>query len=218
MGIRLRFLSWWTPEWFQGKGLDELSVSTIEGLENVLQNNTKIDESSKIVSSSPNNTSLKANLKEKDILNENLHEKRRIMAETHNELVKRMIKTYGYDIALEKGREEMFSKGLSLGQKFRKMLGVGDSQEDLIRAAGILYKVLGINFIIEENENKEMIMIVNHCALAEYYTPETCQILSAADEGVVQGLNPQITINFHERITQGAPCCLASIKKKDVTK
>ena len=35
--------------------------------------------------------------------------------------------------------------------------------------------------------------------LSKYYTPETCQVLSAADEGVVQGLNPNFALNFCEK-------------------
>ena len=106
----------------------------------------------------------------------------------------------------------MFQEGLFLGGKFRKMLGVGNSTDELITAAKILYEVLGIDFTIEETGINEMIMRVNHCSLAEYYTLETCQVLSAADEGVVQGLNPKMKMSFNKRITNGAPCCLASIR------
>jgi len=35
MGFRLRILSWWTPVWLQGKALDELAHSTINGLEKI---------------------------------------------------------------------------------------------------------------------------------------------------------------------------------------
>ena len=54
-------------------------------------------------------------------------------------------------------------------------------------------------------------MFVSHCALAEYYTPDTCQVLSAADEGVVQGLNPHVKIKFTKRITEGCFECLAPL-------
>ena len=96
MGIKLRFLSWWTPEWLKRKGLDELAHSTIQGLENVLHNETSIHKTSKF-DESPQvyNNGLKANLEENIISNKNLNEKRRIMTQTHNELVKAMIEHIG---------------------------------------------------------------------------------------------------------------------------
>jgi hypothetical protein len=213
MGIKLRFLSWWTPGWFQKKGLNQLAHSTINGLEKVLHEETSTDKTSKLDNNPKlSYVRLKANLDERVISNKNLNEKRRIMTQTHNELVETMIKKLGHDKAIEIGSETMFQEGLYLGEKFKKILGVGNNIEDLIIAARILYKVLGIDFTIKETENNEMIMVVNHCALAEYYTPETCQVLSAADEGVVQGLNPTITIKFTERITEGCKKCLAPIK------
>jgi hypothetical protein len=109
----------------------------------------------------------------------------------------------------------MFREGLILGHKFRRILGVGSSLEDLISAARILYKVLGIKFDIKKNKTGEIVMVVNHCDLSEYYRPDTCRVLSAADEGVVQGLNPKIKMKFQERITEGASCCLAPIHMED---
>jgi len=149
------------------------------------------------------------------VLKGNLDERRKTMAITHNKLVKSLINTMGCDEAIKKGRETMFREGLSLGSKFKGILGVGNSLEDLFTAALILYNVLGIKFSIksvEDGKNK-ITMVVSHCALAEYYTPNTCHVLSAADEGVVQGLNPNIQIKFTERITEGCSECLAPIKR-----
>jgi hypothetical protein len=116
----------------------------------------------------------------------------------------------------------MFNEGLSLGTKFKRILGVGDSIDDLFTAARILYSVLGIKFSIkeieEEDEKEKITMVVSHCTLAEYYTPDTCRVLSAADEGVVQGLNPTVNIKFTERITEGRFECLAPIKIESIVK
>lgn len=207
MGLKLRFLSWWTPEWFLKRGLNELAFSTVKGLERVL-----IKEDPKFNNTKLHNTSLKGNL----------NENRKIMAINHNEIVEIMINSVGREKALNLGREAMFNEGLSLGRKFREMLGVGDSTEDLILAAKILYKILGIEFTVKDINNHQndvkMIMVVNRCSLSEYYNGDTCRILSAADEGVVQGLNPQIKMNFTERITEGAPCCLATLRPEDENK
>lgn len=213
MGFKLRLLSWWTPEWFQKKGLDELTHSTVQGLQEVLLKETSEFEKLPLTTSkvSQKKTS-------KIVLKGNLEERRRYMAKTHNELVETMIKTMGRDQAITLGRESMFQAGLSLGQEFKKILGVGDSLEELISAAKILYNVLGIEFNITESEEEGRVMVVHRCFLADYYTTDTCLVLSAADEGVVQGLNPQIKMNFTERITEGAPCCLASLHLEDDNK
>jgi hypothetical protein len=89
-------------------------------------------------------------------------------------------------------------------------LGVGSSFHDLETAAKILYKILGINFKIENKEGN-VIMVVNRCALSKYYSPEACMVLSAADEGVVRGLNENMNMQFKERITEGASECIACI-------
>ncbi|BDZ66960.1 hypothetical protein GCM10025860_04080 [Methanobacterium ferruginis] len=206
MGLKLGLLSWWTPEWFQKRGLDELTHSTIQGLQELILNETSKFEKL------PLTTSELSQIKDsKIVLKGNLEERRRYMAETHNKLVEIMIRTIGKEKAVALGRKAMFSVGLSLGQEFKRIVGVGNSVEELILAAKILYKVLGIEFIIKESENEGLVMVVSHCFLAEYYAPDTCLVLSAADEGVVRGLNPKIKINFTDRITEGCLQCLAPI-------
>lgn len=112
MGIRLQILSWWTPEWLLKKGLNELASATIQGLEELLMENP------------PNkNYYLK-----QVILNDNLDEKRKLMAHIHNKLVKSIIDYMGREDGISRGREVMFQKGLILGQRFRKILGVKKSE------------------------------------------------------------------------------------------
>ncbi|WP_321422723.1 hypothetical protein [uncultured Methanobacterium sp.] len=221
MGLRLRIVSFWTPEWFQKRGLDELAQQTTRGLEKLLEGQADEDLKSNISlkSSKPS----KFNVKRYDmVLKGNLDERRKIMATTHNKLVERMISAMGREEAIKKGRKAMFNEGLSLGVKFKRILGVGNSFDDLFTAARILYDVLGIKFSIkeaeEEGENGKIAMFVSHCTLAEYYTPDTCRVLSAADEGVVQGLNSHVKIKFTKRITEGCFECLAPIKIETISK
>lgn len=219
MGLKLRIISLWTPEWFQKRGLDELARQTTSGLEKLLNDQADEDLKSniplKFSKPSKSNEPSKSNMKHHNmVLKGNLDERRKIMAITHNKLVERMISVMGREEAIKKGRKAMFNKGLSLGAKFKRILGVGNSFDDLFTAARILYDVLGIKFSIEavdKGENGKIAMFVSHCALAEYYTPDTCHVLSAADEGVVQGLNPSVKIKFVKRITEGCFECLAPI-------
>lgn len=217
MGLKLRILSYWTPEWFLKRGLNELARSTINGLEEVLSKDNPEYEGAKTLHSIQSKSHIQ--------LKGNLEEMRINMSRTHNELVESMINSLGRDKAINIGRKAMFKEGLSLGKKFREILGVGDSLEDLISAAKILYKVLGIEFNVKELSKVkgingemategEILMEVHLCALSEYYNGDTCRVLSAADEGVVQGLNPHIKMKFTDRITEGAPCCLATLQLK----
>jgi hypothetical protein len=226
MGLKLRIISLWTPEWFQKRGLDQLAHQTTSGLEKLLNDQT--DENLKFNKPSKSNIPLKSseplksNIKRHDMfLKGNLDERRKIMATTHNKLVERMVSTMGREETIKKGRKAMFNEGLSLGTNFKRILGVGDSIDDLFTAAKILYDVLGIEFSIkavEEGKNEKICMVVTHCALAEYYTPDTCHVLSAADEGVVQGLNPSVRIKFVKRITEGCFECLAPINTEAALK
>ena len=47
------------------------------------------------------------------------------------------------------------------------------------------------------------------------YTPETCRIMSAADEGVLKGLNEKMDLKFMKRITEGAEECTACVNIKN---
>jgi L-2-amino-thiazoline-4-carboxylic acid hydrolase len=205
MSLKILLLSWWTPKWFLKRGLNELAHSTITGLEKVLIK--QVPEYRK----DPESLKYSSNI----LLKGNLKEQRITMAAIHNELVETMIDAFGHDDAIILGRKAMFREGLALGRKFRRILGVGTSLEELISAARILYEILGIEFDIKAFKANKIVMVVNHCALAEYYKPDTCKVMSAADEGVVQGLNPKIKMEFQERITEGASSCLAPIHMED---
>ena len=140
-----------------------------------------------------------------------LDERRAAMATAQNARVKALVDALGREVAVRIGREALFPVGMTLGREARKRLDVGDSAEELGRAAAILYRALGIDFTLEARDGGGMMMRVHRCALAGRYTEEACEILSAADEGVVAGLSPKFRMSFEERMTGGHPCCLARI-------
>lgn len=146
-------------------------------------------------------------------LNEmNLEQLRRKMANDHNAKVSRLVTAIGKEKAISESRKKLFEVGVRLGEKVRLELGVRDSISDILKAAKILYKILGINFQTKRLGNNEVVIFVNRCNLSKYYNDDTCRVLSAADEGVVQGLNPNYKMKFQERITSGATKCKAEIK------
>ena len=136
------------------------------------------------------------------------------MASAHEQRIKLMIQVLGREKTLQLGRETLFRAGQELGSKLKERLGVGESLNELIKAARILYKVLGIDFEVEKI-NDRMFLVVNRCQLADYYSSDTCLVLSATDEGVVQGLNPHLSMKFDQRMAAGFSCCLAPIMIKE---
>ncbi|MCE5214859.1 MAG: L-2-amino-thiazoline-4-carboxylic acid hydrolase [Methanobacterium sp.] len=196
MNIKLLIASYWLPRSILKKELDQVAEVTIGCLDQLVYEVAPRE--------------YRAIHKEKQTMIGDLENRRKIMSTAHNLRVKVLIETLGYDDAVRVGREALFNAGLQLGQEARKRLKVGNSLQDLIRAARVLYQVLGIKFKIRKS-GEEFLMIVDKCLLSKYYTPETCRILSAADEGVFQGLNPNIHMIFTQRMTEGPSECLACI-------
>lgn len=197
MSLKLRIASLWTPKSMLIQELDRVSDETTGALDRLLRQYApnKLDE-----------------LKRKDIpMNGKLEERRAAMASAHNSRVQALVDQLGLDKAIKIGRKSLYKVGLKLGFEARKRLGVSDDEEDLFRAARILYKVLGISFRVNQR-NARTILCIDRCALSNYYSKDACHVLSAADEGVVKGLNSNVDMVFKERITAGAPECIADLK------
>ena len=198
MGLKLLFLSWWTPKSIIYKELGRVDALTTDALEALLKNyshyNNKEEESKKEASSEGS-----------------IEQRRDIMALRHTNLVNSLAEVLGKEEAIRLGREAMFKVGEKLGNETRQKLGVGRSLQDLIKAARILYRVLGIDFEVELQAPNTAILVINRCALAANYSELTCQVLSATDEGTIRGLNKSMNMTFTERITSGLPKCKARI-------
>jgi predicted ArsR family transcriptional regulator len=197
LGVRLLFLSWWTPKYIIYQELCRVDALTTNTLESLLYKHSPSNKRDK----SKNASSPK----------ESVEEKRAVMAVKHSNLVKSIAEVLGKEEAIKLGREAMFKVGEELGIETRQRLGVGKSLKDLIKAAKILYRVLGIDFEVEQQSPTNAILIVNRCALAAHYSELTCQVLSATDEGTIRGLNQNMSMYFTERITGGQRKCKATI-------
>ena len=212
MSIRLKIASLWLPDFILKKELDNVAKNTIDGLNDVMKKYIPwrmeeiIKEDEVLVGARRRIFGL-TNYKFVS-----LEERRAIIAKAHNNRVKILIEELGYENAVQIARKSMYNIGYQLGQEARRKLGVGNDFKDLELAAGILYKVLGIEFKLE-NKGGNIVMTVNRCALSKYYSPEACVILSAADGGVVRCLNENISMEFKERITEGASECIACINE-----
>jgi len=72
--------------------------------------------------------------------------------------------------------------------------------------------VLGIDFDVEWLGKTSASLFVHKCDLAKEYAEVTCLILSATDEGVINGLQPTANMKFKNKITDGSSKCIAEIK------
>jgi len=197
LGLRLLFLYWWTPPFIISSELERVDTLTTNALEALLKkyspDNNKKGETQEVSSGG------------------SIDQKRDGMALKHANLVNSLAEVLGKEEAIRLGREAMFEVGEKLGSETRQKLGVGSNLQDLLRAAKILYRTLGIEFEVEQQNPNNAILIVNRCALATNYSELTCQVLSATDEGTLRGLNQNTNMVFTERITGGQPKCKARI-------
>ena len=198
MGLKLVLLSRWTPNFILKRELDHVYIVTSSALESLLN------------ASNPNGVTSKVIMP----LEGNLKEKRTAMAKEHNRLVEILVGVLGRDEAIRLGRETLFTVGSQLGKETRLKLGANYSFNDLIRSAKVLYRILGISFNLEKISNGTASLTINRCALAKDYSELTCQVLSATDEGVISGLNPNITMSFTQKMTSGCQVCKAKIIAK----
>jgi hypothetical protein len=194
MSIRLRLVSVWMPRFMMAREIERIRSRTDEALDTLLAEHA-----------------LEAPSIGKEELGRTLEERRAAMARGHEKKVRTLIEGVGRERAINLGREALFSTGLALGREAKGRLGVRDTREDLLRAAGVLYRILGIEFIVVAGPEGDR-MEVTRCALSPHYSPEACLILSAVDEGTVSGLGPRAGLLFEKRITDGSPRCVASIR------
>ncbi len=197
VNVKLRLLSFWMPQPIIINEIDRIAAVTIECLNQLLKKYAPDDQL----------------MNEKYVMNGSILMRRRSMAEAQNIRVKNLIESLSYGEAVKIGRKALHQVGLKLGLETRQRLNLNNSQRDLLNAAQILYRVLGIEFHIIEEDNK-IFLIVEKCSLARYYTRETCRILSAVDEGVVHGLNNNYSMIFKKRITEGHSECQACISNE----
>lgn len=197
MSLRAAILSRWTPKYIIRRELARVSELTTAALEALLE--AHAPDALKRVAA-------------KERSARSIDQTRSAMAGRHAALVEALKESMGEEGAIELGRKALFEVGLQLGRDARRRLRTSDEPGDLVRAARILYRVLGIEFRIERSDERSDRMIVNRCALSREYSNLTCKVLSATDEGVIRGLAPRASMTFKERMTSGCQNCIAIIE------
>jgi hypothetical protein len=80
--------------------------------------------------------------------------------------------------------------------------------EDAMAAARMLYGLLDIDL----RGTRDGEITIRRCAFSDTYSAEVCRLVGALDSGLLAGLSGGDRLEFTQRITEGAPCCLARLR------
>jgi hypothetical protein len=196
MGLRLFVLGLWTPQYIIRRELENISNRTTAVLTSLI----------------PKNQSKAFDAYQTQDYPTSIQEQRTAMARKQAELVAALESALGHDEAVQKGRKALFAVGQEIGKQTRSKLGVSENPADLAKAAKILYRVLGIEFDLYWFDRSNAKATITRCALARKYTELTCKVLSATDEGVINGLQPYAEMKFTQYMTSGCRKCSANIQ------
>ena len=97
----------------------------------------------------------------------------------------------------------------SLGARLRTGLRL-HTTEDAMAAARVVYGLLNID--LHGNGRGEV--TVRRCRFSEVYSAEVCRLVGALDSGLLAGLSGADRLEFTQRITEGAPVCLARLRPR----
>jgi len=100
--------------------------------------------------------------------------------------------------------ERLFSGAFAFGEDLRRRFGL-HGIEDAMRAARLIYRFLGINFLGTPRGE----VTINKCLFGETFSPRTCRVISALDRGLMAGLSGGGEFTFTRRMTEGAETCMA---------
>ena len=80
--------------------------------------------------------------------------------------------------------------------------------EDAMAAARMLYGLLDIDL----RGTRDGQITIRRCSFSDVYSVEVCRLVGALDSGLLAGLSGGDRLEFTQRITEGAPCCLARLQ------
>ncbi len=103
-------------------------------------------------------------------------------------------------------RKSLYSGAYRIGVRARRLLGISDIS-DAMECAALLYRFIGIDF--KGSPRGEI--VISRCYFSNFYSPETCRLISALDEGVLAGVSGNGRLVFERRITDGDCCCRARL-------
>jgi hypothetical protein len=106
--------------------------------------------------------------------------------------------------------QRLFEVTRAYGKILRFAFGIS-SMEDVMAAARVCYRALGIDFQGDTDGR----IVVSRCFFSDAYTPGVCSLMSALDRGLLDGLSDGGELVFCQRITEGHPCCIARFARAE---
>jgi predicted ArsR family transcriptional regulator len=119
------------------------------------------------------------------------------------------------EAALRDGRDlpalhdRLERRARALGARLRAGLRLRTT-EDAMAAARMVYGLLDID--LRGTRHGEI--TVRRCPFSDVYSAEVCRLVGALDSGLLAGLSGADRLEFTQRITEGAPCCLARLRPR----
>lgn len=101
-------------------------------------------------------------------------------------------------------RTRLRGLAVEFGRRLRKKLGVR-TRGEVMRAGRLLYRLLHIDF----EGSVDGGVIIRRCSFSRRFSPETCALLAALDEGILAGLAGGGRLEFTARITENDEACRA---------
>jgi hypothetical protein len=117
------------------------------------------------------------------------------------------------EAALRDGRDlpvlhDRLARGArALGGRLRAGLRLRTT-EDAMAAARVVYGLLDLDLL----GTRDGEITVRRCPFSDVYSAEVCRLVGALDSGLLAGLSGADCLEFSQRITEGAPCCLARLR------
>jgi hypothetical protein len=105
--------------------------------------------------------------------------------------------------------QRMNSEALKTGRLLRQLFFV-HSTSRAQRLIVALYRNIGIQLSFAADGH----LCFHRCYFSSHYTPAACRAASMLDDGIICGImhHPARSLCFSQRITEGCPCCKASLQ------
>lgn len=103
-------------------------------------------------------------------------------------------------------QERLYRNAYGLGRACRWMFRT-ESVADTMAVGQVLYRLLDIDF----QGDVEGDVVIRRCYFSRFYSGQVCQVMSAADRGVLAGLSDGGQLVFSARLTEGQACCRAHL-------
>lgn len=108
--------------------------------------------------------------------------------------------------AWNEARRKLADLARAFGLRLRRQFRVRTKAEAL-RLAKLIYRLTGI----EMTPTSDGEFIITHCFFRNYYSSETCRLMSGLDEGMLTSLSGCRELHFNRRLTEDHSECRAQL-------